>query len=462
MQRDYYIEYFEFVDLLFREYIDEIKHQHPEAFKIGDYSCEIPVICFLLFKKYFTSVKELYNQLRKEGKNKEEVHRIFKKELDKSINENLTQPPVLQSKVSEDICTLLYPYRYQVLIYILNKRQLNYLTPLIQQINQPVLLVTEYELPDETDLPDYVTAIKISFLKEVHYSPFLYNNFPQVFHYLNTFDQLLNVLQPCCTILLEGCHYQQEIITIISKKLSIPSICIQQGWPSLLLSCFRNMQYEYFFTWGNQFSYLWKMQNPIPNFIPVGYMYHILPLRQKNHITFFLQGPYGINDILYIKTLLDFLLQSAVLFPTQAFCVREHPEYRIPDEYRERYNGLNNIKDVSNDSLDEIYAETILVVSHFSSCLMEGIAHGCIPFVFDLTYGSRYSPDIEKMELGIIASTIKDAITKMKIFLSNSIQKEHFLRKSNEIKNDLFASYEDDTIRKMVEYIKNIITFGHY
>ncbi len=462
MQRDYYIEYTEFIDVFIHQYIDEIKTDYPEAFKIGDYCCEIPVICSLFFKRFYTSGKETYSRLRKEGKNEEEIYRIFKDDIDKNTNKNFTQPPIVQFETGNDVCTLLQPYKHQVLIYILNIRQLNYLTPLIQQINQLVLLVTEYELPDETDLPDYVTAIEIGFLKEVYYSPFLYDNFPQVFHYFNTFDQLLNALQPRCTILLEGCHYQQEIIAIISKKMSIPSICIQQGWPSILLSCFRNIQYEYFFSWGNQFSNLWKTKNPMPNFVPAGYMYHILSFGRKRKITFFLQPPFGIIDKIYFRELLDFLLQCAVLFPTQSFCVREHPEYRIPDEYREKLNRQSNIKDVSNDPLDEIYAETILAVANSSSCLMEGIAHNCIPFVFDPICKSRYSPDIEKMELGIIADTIEDALPKMQTFLSDPFQRERFLRKNDEMRDGLFASYGDNTIRKIVEYINNIITFGHY
>ena len=306
-------------------------------------------------------------------------------------------------------------------------------------------------------MPDYVTAFEMDFLKEMYYNPFLYDNFPQVYHYFNTFAQLLHMLQPCCTILLEGCHYQQEIIAIISKNLSIPSICIQQGWPSLLHSCFRNMQYDCFFTWGDLFSYLWKRFNPIPNFVSTGYMYHILPSKEKRYVTFFLQGPLGISDKMYFRALLDFLLQCAVLFPTQDFCVKAHPEYRISDDYKARLNRHGNIKDVSDEPIDEIYAETVLVVSHFSSCLMEGIAHGCIPFVFDPTYESRYTPDIEKMELGIIADSIEDAVTKMETFLSDSFQREHFFKKMNELQNDLFTSYGDDTIRRMVEYIKNII-----
>ena len=460
MQRDYYVEYFEFLDSLLWDFIAGTKLKYPDAFTIGGYCCEVPVVCFSYLYKYLSKNKEFYSQLRKEGKSKKQVQCILRSELDKTVNHNFTQPSVVQSKDNDDLYSLFYPYRNQIFIYIYNRRQLDYLIPLIRQLNQPVLLVSEFELPDETDLPGYVTAMEIEFLKEKYYSPFLYDNFPHVYHYVNTFDQLLSFLQPRCTLLLEGCHFQQEIIAVISKSMSIPSICIQQGWPSILNSYFRNMQYAYYFTWGNLFNRLWSERNEIPCFVPAGYMYDILPSSGKKYITFFLLPPLVISDNAYFRMSLDFLMQCAVLFPEQLFCVKEHPEYRIPDDYRNQLHMHGNIIDVSNEPLSEIYAGTMLVVSHFSSCLMEGIAHGCIPFVFDPASESRFNPDIENMGLGIIASNLEEAVLKMRKFLSTSVQRDCFLRKMNEIKDDLFASHGKDTRKKMVEYINNIVVFG--
>lgn len=53
----------------------------------------------------------------------------------------------------------------QLVIYIYNARQLVYLTPLIERLEEPVLLLSEYEIPDETELPDFVTAITLEFTK---------------------------------------------------------------------------------------------------------------------------------------------------------------------------------------------------------------------------------------------------------------------------------------------------------
>ncbi|MDR2233477.1 MAG: hypothetical protein LBE56_10185 [Tannerella sp.] len=459
MKRDYYIEYFEFIDMLFREFINDMKEKYPGAFHVGDYCCEIPVICFLTFYRYYTHSKDLYNHLRKEGKSRDEVHQLFKNRLYETVNNSFTQPAIVSINNNDELQLLLQPFRNQILIYVYNERHLNYLIPLICRLNQPVVLVSEFDLSDRTDLPDYVSVLTIEFLKEQYYSPFLYEHYPHIYHYCNTFAQLMQILQPCCTIVLEGCLFQHAIIANISKRLSIPSICIQHGWPSMLLCCSRNMQYDYFFSWGRLFNDLWKEHNPIPKFVSMGYMYPVLPMREKISITFFLQGPYVLHDKEYFDEMLDFLLQCAISFPTQMFCVREHPEYRIPDDFKKKLNECSNIRDVSKEPLSEIYAETILVVSHSSSCIMEGIVHKCIPFVFDPTFESRYCPDIEKMTLGIIANTMEEAVRKMNSFILHPSQRNCFLKRNDEIKKKLFASYGKDTLRKMVKFINRIVAY---
>ena len=50
---------------------------------------------------------------------------------------------------------------------------------------------------------------------------------------------------------------------------------------------------------------------------------------------------------------------------------------------------------VTDGKLAEVFARTRVGVAHYSSSLMEGVAHGAVPLVYDPTEGSRYSPDVE-------------------------------------------------------------------
>lgn len=53
----------------------------------------------------------------------------------------------------------LISYREHLLVYLFDEQQLRYLTPLITALNQPVVFLSEYDLPDDTDLPAYVTHL---------------------------------------------------------------------------------------------------------------------------------------------------------------------------------------------------------------------------------------------------------------------------------------------------------------
>ena len=58
---------------------------------------------------------------------------------------------------------------------------------LIERLEEPVLLLSEYEIPDETELPDFVTAITLEFTKTAPLvNPFLKEWFPLIFQYANT------------------------------------------------------------------------------------------------------------------------------------------------------------------------------------------------------------------------------------------------------------------------------------
>lgn len=165
-------------------------------------------------------------------------------------------------------------YKGQLLIYIFNERQLRYLTPLINNINTSVLLLSEYELPEDADFPDYVTAMTIEHSRyRAFKNSYVEHNYPFLFQYANTFSLMLDILKPSKVICLEGCHMQEQLLAIVAHDFSIPSICIQQGWPSFMRTGFRRLPFRYFFTWGERFCRLWERYNPVPEFLSMGYMY---------------------------------------------------------------------------------------------------------------------------------------------------------------------------------------------
>lgn len=119
----------------------------------------------------------------------------------------------------------LSDYNGSSLIYINNESFFQDIIPFIAGINHPVFLISEYEIPEETDLPDYVTVLTLEFSSVyLYYNDFLEKNYPMVFHYFNTFDTIVQLLNPDVIISDIATSFQQEILSCISMHYRIPYI----------------------------------------------------------------------------------------------------------------------------------------------------------------------------------------------------------------------------------------------
>ena len=75
-------------------------------------------------------------------------------------------------------------------------------------------------------------------------------------------------------------------------------------------------------------------------------------------------------------------MYSLVVTVAERYCdrtvlVREHPEYKADTMQKEQWAALPNIRNVSDVPLAEVFAQTRVTVSCFSSSIMESVAHGC-------------------------------------------------------------------------------------
>ena len=76
--------------------------------------------------------------------------------------------------------------------------------------------------------------------------------------------------------------------------------------------------------------------------------------------------------------------------------VREHPSYAVPETLIIKMNGYNNIKFSFpvKDSLTNVILESSLVVSVFSTVLLEAVALGTVPLICSIGSMPRYEPDL--------------------------------------------------------------------
>ena len=125
---------------------------------------------------------------------------------------------------------LLNEYKNHILFYIFDEEQLLKLIPLIKSIELPSILLTEFEVIDGVDLPECVSVLDFEFSLEIIYkNNFIATNFPILYHYLNTFEQLFQLLLPSGVIIWDESLFQQEAIRAVSHKHHLKTICFTNG-----------------------------------------------------------------------------------------------------------------------------------------------------------------------------------------------------------------------------------------
>lgn len=414
---DFHLEFYETLDELLKEYT--FCNQ-----------LEQPVATYLFLQAFH--LREIYNEWRKKGTGKDDCKEKLaekvlpnSKTLVGSINASL-----LEKYHTESWFETLSSIKGRLVVYVYNSRQLNYFLPIINRLNRPVLLLCEPCVDEGVEVNDNIIALEI---------PFIAGHLSELHRYYASFQMILKALQPEGVLILEGCHYQEQILSIIAQRQGVPDIGIQQGWPSFMHTMFRRLPYSYYLTWGKGFTEHWQKYNSETTFIPTGYLYDIQH-KCGDAITFFLQSPRFLSDEHYFKQMASLIEVTAVRFPEKVIGVREHPEYKLDAKTMQRLQAYSNIQIMSELPLAEAFAQTQVAVSHFSSALMEGVAHDCIPLVFDPTQGSRYSPDIEMLGLGCIAYDKQSFFEKLEYIEQNAkvfaekilIEKECWFQKLSE------------------------------
>lgn len=340
----------------------------------------------------------------------------------------------------------------KIVVYISSQRYIDYLLPFMKEMRQGFVVLTPSATIARSIMPSMATIVDFT-LTNKH----LYNNAviehaaPRLFAYANSVAWYMRKLHPKALVCIDGCQTEYELAAIFCHNMGIPSVCIQHGWPSYLHTGFQNMPYTHFLTWGEGFQRLWKSCNPHTKFINTGYMYDVKTQGTHHAITFFLQTPMFLCSKEHLERIYQLIVSTAKRYLDREILVREHPEYKANDSIRLIWSHLPNIRMATEEPLSEVYAHTKVVVSHFSSTLMEGIVHGCTPLVFDPTYQSRYNPDIEAEGLGCIADNEGIFFLQLNKLLTTS-----FSLTPHHCMEYWFENIGQDAARKMVDEIEYI------
>lgn len=458
MTRDYYREYIQAVDDILNRFTREVKETFPDAFYVGRASLERSVAILLSYWLLSNRNRDLYNIRRKAGFTKDVLCKQLKELLiDNYLPANTdlqTNGPVPPDISSHPYYELLAPYQGCHICYCYNYRQFNSMLPVLSLQKETTLVISGELIPDTIESGEQIVVLEMNDIPEEIriQNDYLKESFPRLFYYANFFTTVLDILSPRTVLFLEGSHDSSAIFNALCRARGIPSFCLQQGWPSLIHSRFRHMEYDYYLTWGPAYNRLWETYNPVPRFIDTGYIYEVATNKTESGITFFLQAPVYITDETYANELLLFIRYCAETFRSRTIYVREHPEYKLSEKERSELDVYTNVRFVSEEPLKEVFARTGIAVAVFSSTLMEGVIHDAIPFVFDPGSNPTWYPDIETEGIGIITKSLQEAKDKMYLLLSGD-RSEIILARIRSVRKQYCTAVSGQAVKNLLHFI---------
>lgn len=396
---DFVYEFFQILELKITEWINSLGTNT----YLGDTDFRKPLENFANFAHF--AKRDEYCRLRSQGLSPQSAI---------SSLVNLPKPDkrgggTSNSIPSETIASkwkdLLKSLKSQPIYYAHIPRMIEYLLPFVSKDKRNTILITESSIsPELFKLPDNVSLVKfVDSGCRLFCNDFLEKNFPIFFSFANTVALLDQCIEPEEFACICGCNITAQIWSTICASRGAKSICYQHGWPAFIHAAFRNMPFDNMVTWGLDFERLWLPYNPSMKFITGRYPY---PINNGSHdrITFFLQEPFFIATKWTQEQMIGLIAMCATKYPDKIIQYRAHPESSIDDAAKKLLSDKPNIVDATILPIADVYASTRVAVAHYSSTIMECVAHGCCPLVFNPSPSWNYNPDLGKLGLGFIST----------------------------------------------------------
>jgi hypothetical protein len=311
--------------------------------------------------------------------------------------------------------------RRDILIHVVNARFADYLAPVTRELepgSYAYLVTSDVGLCEQLTqrgLPVVDVPTEGSLLQSVFCS-YALSDFLQLMHDADATLAALRVLHPRCVLVAEGNAPMDVITAEACRLLGIPCYCVQQGWSPYVHSGFRNMSFTEMFVWGPRFAELLRPYNAGQVFRVTGS--HALKTAgaslardRVNTLSFFLQAPCALLGVQAYEDFVDLIVGVAQAYPHVRVIVREHPVYPLPDESRQKLQGCSNVhfSIPTVEPLAEVIAASDLVISVFSTVLLEAMAMNVVPLICSIGAMRHYEPAIAAAGAAIEVQSVADA-----------------------------------------------------
>ena len=230
---------------------------------------------------------------------------------------------------------------------------------------------------------------------------------------------VLDRVRPACILCVEGDAAYHEIIAGLARQRGIVALGLQWGafpYRNPRIG-FRRMGYDALLSWGDGFTEQLRPFNPALRFLPVGnHMIDPSPSAPGRRLVFLMQGV----DKVYIsaqhwQAFLSFTAWTAARYPGWEIVVRSHPSVPLTGDEVTFLAAPNvHFHDPARVPLHESLDGAALAVTIISSAILEAVAQGVVPFLFNPTEAvPRFKPDFAIWEAGIECKTLADAQREM-------------------------------------------------
>ncbi len=237
-------------------------------------------------------------------------------------------------------------------------------------------------------------------------------------------EEVLHSSQTRRVVVVEGNAPEDRIMGEACRKLRIPCDCLQQGWSPIVHSAFRSMTYSRMLVWGKAFIPLLAPYNPKLHFQVVGNHVIELPLLEEEKgtaIAFFFQG---ITPLITRKTWEEMVALTewcAETFPDREILVREHPGEPFSEELLSRLRLHPNLRLLppSVAPLGDLFRQAEISVAIYSSTILESMAAGVWPLIFNPTPIPRYNPDLAAANVATEVKSLEEAKSTLHVLLAD-------------------------------------------
>jgi hypothetical protein len=271
-----------------------------------------------------------------------------------------------------------------------------------------------------------------------------------------------------CIVVGEGNSPYDELANQAAKLLGVPCACFQQGWSPVPHTGFRRMAYDAMAVWGAGFADLLAPRNPEQRFVQTGNLAFdrrppvSRPLsaitRSRRSVGFFTGTTSPLMSERDMKDFLAVIEAVAARVPAAAVLVREHPAHGLPASVLERLGALSNVTIASprDYPLREVIEASDVIVSDYSTTLIEGAALLRPAVACNFTSMPRYLPDLEQHGVGLEFKEAPPGIDAIERLLEDDAYYSAFAPRMEQFRDRFFCGADGRAAERLVALIREL------